>query len=615
MNYDQEPLKFIYRKEYWFANAFFNTVIMNPEEIIIKLRKELIKLYQDTVESPWRQSIFQQEVENASWDDTFLNELIYISKHITLQMKWLPSLRGFPFKNGKALFNQAGWIEFEVEYFKDNTEEKRTLRPWILHEFPVYVIHCLKKILKNIDLYEGEVTEIKAPPKNFEFIYLDEDSLYVTTICDKIEGLGVKPEFRWEPISIMQHKKSIYHWIVPYSGRWESFDVQEEAVNQQLQKNLSYKTTELSYIQSGSAFLYIQQKDFDKFFDLYYKKTLVDTVGAIRSLKFAMMELSISLDDLVTSMNTSAQMQVQSIQNQIAEHEFLVGKIDAKISELYNELEVNRSGYYKKILHHLMQIFNIEGISEWLHTKLDKLSKSLENRYHQIQEQDQKSIQKSTFLLEILFGLSLFVDLVLLAFSYFEARRNNWITESYLSAIVGFIILIFASIIVIYILTNYAKKSGKSILRETVDGVIIHSEIVGKDGRETYDDFVVLVERKFPPFQGQLALPGGFIELGEAKLEALEREMWEETGLEVKKARFIKLFDDPNRDPRGKIVSHAYLCEVKSLDGLRPSTDVVSVVKKSLTEIEQIDLAFDHNNIIRCAKKMYEKIKKEKTKK
>jgi ADP-ribose pyrophosphatase YjhB (NUDIX family) len=47
-------------------------------------------------------------------------------------------------------------------------------------------------------------------------------------------------------------------------------------------------------------------------------------------------------------------------------------------------------------------------------------------------------------------------------------------------------------------------------------------------------DQVLLVQRSFPPGQGDWALPGGFVERGEAPPNTAEREALEETGLQVK---------------------------------------------------------------------------------
>jgi ADP-ribose pyrophosphatase YjhB (NUDIX family) len=47
------------------------------------------------------------------------------------------------------------------------------------------------------------------------------------------------------------------------------------------------------------------------------------------------------------------------------------------------------------------------------------------------------------------------------------------------------------------------------------------------------DGGLLVVRRTIPPGQGQLALPGGFITVGETWQEAGARELWEETGIRL----------------------------------------------------------------------------------
>lgn len=69
---------------------------------------------------------------------------------------------------------------------------------------------------------------------------------------------------------------------------------------------------------------------------------------------------------------------------------------------------------------------------------------------------------------------------------------------------------------------------------------------------------VLLIQRKYPPFQGCWALPGGYVDDGETSLQAAHRELAEETGLVVPELRRVDVYDEPMRDPRGRVVSVAY---------------------------------------------------------
>ncbi|MCK4335657.1 MAG: NUDIX hydrolase, partial [Candidatus Aenigmarchaeota archaeon] len=58
----------------------------------------------------------------------------------------------------------------------------------------------------------------------------------------------------------------------------------------------------------------------------------------------------------------------------------------------------------------------------------------------------------------------------------------------------------------------------------------------------TKENEVVLVKRKFDPFAGYYALPGGFVEYGETAEEACVREALEETGLKVEIEKIIGVY-------------------------------------------------------------------------
>ncbi|RLF11110.1 MAG: NUDIX hydrolase [Thermoprotei archaeon] len=110
---------------------------------------------------------------------------------------------------------------------------------------------------------------------------------------------------------------------------------------------------------------------------------------------------------------------------------------------------------------------------------------------------------------------------------------------------------------------------------------------------------IVLVKRRKPPYQGHWALPGGFVEYGETVEQAVVREVKEETGLEVEVKGLIGVYSKPDRDPRGHVVSVAFLT-LEVGGQLRGSEETeVSEFKEPPEQ-----LAFDHKDILQDGLKL-----------
>jgi 8-oxo-dGTP diphosphatase len=66
---------------------------------------------------------------------------------------------------------------------------------------------------------------------------------------------------------------------------------------------------------------------------------------------------------------------------------------------------------------------------------------------------------------------------------------------------------------------------------------------------------VLLIRRKFPPFQWMWALPGGFMEIGETLEEAAVRELEEETGIRGVELKQFRAYSNIDRDPRTRVIT------------------------------------------------------------
>lgn len=118
--------------------------------------------------------------------------------------------------------------------------------------------------------------------------------------------------------------------------------------------------------------------------------------------------------------------------------------------------------------------------------------------------------------------------------------------------------------------------------------------IVGVGAVVVRDGAVLLVQRAGEPLKGQWTLPGGAVELGETLTEALQRELREETGLEVRVLDLIEVFERIHRDPDGTPRYHYvlidYLCQ--PVDGTaRAGSDVSAVAWAHPVEFSRYQLS------------------------
>ncbi len=103
-----EELRFIYKEEYWYISAFLNTVLVDGAEKSAEI-----------------ESLIKSELKNLKPEDIFRQDLkddiIGMVNNISLDCKWIPFLKNFPYKdeNSEREFNTLGYFQFEVEYYEN----------------------------------------------------------------------------------------------------------------------------------------------------------------------------------------------------------------------------------------------------------------------------------------------------------------------------------------------------------------------------------------------------------------------------------------------------------------------------------------------------------------
>ena len=111
---------------------------------------------------------------------------------------------------------------------------------------------------------------------------------------------------------------------------------------------------------------------------------------------------------------------------------------------------------------------------------------------------------------------------------------------------------------------------------------------------------ILLIQMKKDPFKDQWALPGGLLEGNETSKEAVERILRDQTGVTDAYLEQLMTFDDPTRDPLGRVVSIAYFALVPFEKITLKTTEKYGDIR--WWPIKKLPtLAYDHASITKVA--------------
>ncbi|CAG9326162.1 unnamed protein product [Blepharisma stoltei] len=141
-----------------------------------------------------------------------------------------------------------------------------------------------------------------------------------------------------------------------------------------------------------------------------------------------------------------------------------------------------------------------------------------------------------------------------------------------------------------------AKQGGYHIPQLAADSVVIRLNPGGFHE-------VLLVTRGHFPYVGKLAFPGGRINYNEDPKVGCLRELKEECGIEGKILDLLTVQGDPQRDPRGHVISVFYLVEVDANAQIVAGDDATQARFYALGPMLESPnlLAFDHHKILQIA--------------
>lgn len=126
------------------------------------------------------------------------------------------------------------------------------------------------------------------------------------------------------------------------------------------------------------------------------------------------------------------------------------------------------------------------------------------------------------------------------------------------------------------------------------------------------DGWVLLIKRKYAPFEDHWALPGGHVDPEDAAAYppkpsriAAYRELKEETKVDLNPdaLRYVGTWASAYRDPRGFYSTDAYVATLAARSDVKAEAadDAAQVAWFPLELIDVIDVAFDHREIVKAA--------------
>lgn len=108
----------------------------------------------------------------------------------------------------------------------------------------------------------------------------------------------------------------------------------------------------------------------------------------------------------------------------------------------------------------------------------------------------------------------------------------------------------------------------------------------------------LLIKRAQAPHKGKWALPGGFINMNETLEQSIQREVAEETGVtEIRFLTRLDVYGDPGRDPRGRVITVAFMGILPADTEARAGDDAAEAIWMPVESVPE-KMAFDHDKMI-----------------
>jgi hypothetical protein len=262
------------------------------------------------------------------------------------------------------------------------------------------------------DIQNVSIRLSKVLMKNFEDlneqgrIMIDIDSPFYVVLSSDTTEPGPQ---HWDTPTIQKHKKSLGPYLNLYSGQWSDYN--EELFNRRIENNLSNRTTELHFYARNSAFLYIEGKGYEKYWN-YVEEVMDPPLVRARGVIFVMLKLQDLIQRFLQELPDLRLEDVSIIEEKQAELEKTNRSLMQLIALIRREEMVNMRAHARALNDHLIRIFRIEEVLSNVSTELNYVHESVQSINEEMNRKLQERQERLFLYLNIILGASILTEAI-----------------------------------------------------------------------------------------------------------------------------------------------------------------------------------------------------------
>jgi hypothetical protein len=311
------------------------------------------------------------------------NVLNYVNRNLATELEGeinfeikLHEVSKFPYRH----YNVLATLEINFGSINSQSGEK-----------PLEVFESNRRIKEALTVLSNEV----------HGILVDDLNLYPYALIIA-SGINGEKGMLWTPEKLQEHKQVLGSWIEYYSGHWD--DYSSDLFNERLSNNLSNRLSELHFIRSNSAFIYIEETDPESREMTYMEQYFVNQILTSKAVLYVLMLLNNELDEVSNRVRGLTVNDIATIDKELKFIENLQLLISEISSDLNRERLMNRLHHSTKVINECFRVFSLDQATSIVDEKIQKLQNMVKNLHDQAQNRLQNQQKRWILILNGLIG-------------------------------------------------------------------------------------------------------------------------------------------------------------------------------------------------------------------